>query len=133
MAVDITRRQAGSLKSATIMIGSSIAFICLIILLADIKCAYDIENWWARPYPDARTIDIEYDLFRARALGETRWIMESDHDEQTVREFYQELTLEILNSGRTRGLAWAERFIEAIEKPDGSIATRIVLFSTCGA
>ena len=114
------------------MVGSSFAFICVIVLLADIKCAHDIENWWAVPYPGARTIDIQYDLFRARALGETRWIMESDDDEQTVRQFYQELTLEILNSGRTRGLAWAERFIEAIEKPDGSEATRIVLFSACG-
>jgi len=132
MAVDVTRRQSGSLKSALVMIGSSFAFICAIILLADVKCAYDIENWWARPYPGARTIDIQYDLFRARALGETRWIMESDDDEQTVREYYQELTLEILNSGQTRGLAWADRSIEAIEKPDGSTATRIVLFSACG-
>ena len=115
----------------TLVIGSAL-FIGLIVLLADIKCNYDIEGWWAQPYPGAETVDIQYDLFRARALGETRWIMETEDDEQTVRKFYQDLTLEILNSGRTRGLAWADRFIEEIEKADGSKATRIVLFSACG-
>ncbi len=117
----------------TVLIGVSASIIALIILLADIKCNYDIENWWAQPYPGAETIgDIQYDLFRPRALGETRWIMETEDDEETVRKFYQDLTLEILNSGKTRGLAWADRFIEEIEKPDGSKATRIVLYSACG-
>ncbi len=119
-------------KLFVILVGGSLLFIGLIVLLADIKCNYDIENWWAVPYPGAETVAIEYDLFRPRALGETRWTMESADDEATVRKFYQDLTLEILRAGRTRGLAWADRFIQEIEKPDGSKATRIVLFSACG-
>ncbi|MCY3572618.1 MAG: hypothetical protein OXG92_01765 [Chloroflexi bacterium] len=119
-------------KLLFILGGVSLGIIALVILLADIKCHYDIENWWAAPYPDAETVDMQYDLFRPRALGETRWILETADDEDTVRKFYQGLTLEILNSGQTRGLAWAERFIQSIEKPDGSQATRIVLFSACG-
>lgn len=120
-------------KLTLILFGSGAAFIGLILLLADIKCNYDIENWWAVPYPGAKTIEpIQYDLFRPRALGETRWIMETEDDEETVRRFYQDLTLEILNSGRTRGLAWADRFIQEMEKEDGSKVTRIVLFSACG-
>lgn len=119
-------------KLVLILVGVSVAAIALVLLLADIKCHYDIENWWAQPYPGAQTIDMQYDLFRPRALGETRWILETADDEATVRKFYQDLTLEILNSGRTRGLAWADRFVDTIEKPDGSQATRIVLFSACG-
>lgn len=128
-----TRQQTGCIKTSLIMIGTAATFIAVIILLADIKCSYDIENWWAQPYPGAETVgDIQYDLFRPRALGETRWTMETDDDEQTVRKFYQELTLETLRDGKTRGMAWADRFIQEIERPDGSKATRIVLYSACG-
>ena len=120
-------------KLFLVLVGVAALAIGSVILLADVKCNYDIEGWWAQPYPGAVTVgEIEYDLFRPRALGETRWIMETTDDEQTVRKFYQDLTLEILNSGRTRGLAWADRFIEEIETADGSKATRIVLFSACG-
>lgn len=115
-----------------LLVGISFLLIGAVIVLADLQCAADIEGWWAQPYPGAETVALEYDLFRPRALGETRWILETDDDEETVRKFYQELTLEILNSGRSRGLAWAERFINTVEKDDGSAVTRIVLFSACG-
>ena len=126
------RKHTSLPKLFFILISFSFLLIGTVILLADLQCASDIEGWWVQPYPGAETVDMQYDLFRARALGETRWILESDDDEETVRKFYQDLTLEVLNSGRTRGLAWAERFIETIERPDGSTATRIVLYSACG-
>lgn len=126
------RKQTSLPKLFLLLGGGSILFVALVLLLADLQCAADIEGWWAQPYPGAETIDIQYDLFRPRALGETRWILETTDDEDTVRKFYQDLTLEILNSGRVRGLAWADRFIEEVEKADGSKATRIVLFSACG-
>ncbi len=115
-----------------LLVSASLLFIGGILLLADLRCAADIEGWWAQPYPGAETVSLEYDLFRPRALGETRWIMLSDDDEETVRKFYQELTLEILKSERGRGLAWADRFIDTIDREDGSQATRIVLYSACG-
>ena len=68
-----------------LMVSASVLFIAFIILLADIKCSYDIENWWAPLYPNGETVSIEYDLFRPRALGETKWIMESPDDVETVK------------------------------------------------
>ena len=72
------------------MVGSSFAFICVIILLADIKCAYDIENWWAPLYPNGETVRREYDLFRPRALGETYLFMTSTDDFETVQQYYRD-------------------------------------------
>ena len=126
------RKQTSLPRLVFILIAFCVIILGTVLLLADLQCAADIEGWWAQPYPGAETIAMQYDLFRPRALGETRWILESEDDEQTVRKFYQDLTLEVLNSGRTRGLAWADRFIETIEKPDGSAVTRIVLYSACG-
>lgn len=111
------------------MVGTSIAFICVIILLADVKCAYDIENWWAPLYPNGETVEVEYDLFRARALGLTKWIMESPDDVETVKQFYRDKRLATLNDGKTRGLAWSESFVMPLEDGQGS---RIVLTSACG-
>lgn len=126
------RKETSLPRLIIILVAFSALIIGSVILLADLQCAADIEGWWAQPYPDAETVELSYDLFRPRALGETRWIMESTDDEDTVREFYQALTLATLNSGRARGLAWAERFIETVEKDDGSQVTRIVLYSACG-
>ena len=49
------------------MVGASSSFHRLIILVGDIKCGYDIENWWAPLYPNGETVEVEYDLFRPRA------------------------------------------------------------------
>jgi len=115
-----------------LLFGTSFLLIGGILFLADIKCHYDIENWWAVPYPGAETVALEYDLFRPRALGETRWTLHSHDDEETVRAFYRERTLEILDSRRSRGLAYTDRFIQSVTAPDGSRLTQIVLYSACG-
>ena len=93
------RRQLSLPRLFFFLTSVSVLFIGGILLLVDLQCAADIEGWWAQPYPNAKTVDMQYDLFRARALGETRWILETSDDEQTVRKFYQELTLEVLDSG----------------------------------
>lgn len=112
-----------------ILLLASLFFLGGIILLADIKCSHDIENWWAPPYPNAETVSIEYDLFRPRALGVTKWIMHSPDDVETVKQFYRDKRIEALNSDRTRGLAWAESFAQPAENGEGS---RIILSSECG-
>lgn len=112
-----------------ILLLASLLFLGAIILLADIKCNYDIENWWAPPYPNAKTVSIEYDLFRPRALGETKWMMHSPDDVETVKQFYRDKRIEALNSDRTRGLAWAESFVQPAENREGSL---IILSSACG-
>ena len=106
--MEATRHQTGCFKSFVIMAGSAIAFIGAIILLADIKCAYDIENWWAPLYPNGETVRIEYDLFRPRALGETYLYMTSIDDFETVQQYYRDKRLATLKEGKTRGLAWSE-------------------------
>lgn len=127
--MEATRNQTGCVKTTVIMVGVAIAFICGILLLADIKCAYDIENWWAPLYPNGETVHVEYDLFRARALGLTKWIMESPDDVETVKQFYRDKRLATLNAGKTRGLAWSESFVSPLEDGQGS---RIILSSACG-
>ncbi len=127
--MEANRNQTGCFKTLVIMVGSSFAFIAVIILLADVKCAYDIENWWAPLYPNGETVEVEYDLFRARALGVSKLIMESPDDVETVKQFYRDKRLETLNAGKSRGLAWSESFVVPLEDGQGS---RIVLTSACG-
>ena len=101
------RKPLSILRLVVLLVSVSVLFIAFIILLADIKCSYDIENWWAPLYPDGETVSIEYDLFRPRALGVTKWIMESSDDVETAKQFYRDTRLEVLESDKTRGLAWS--------------------------
>lgn len=127
--MEANRNQTGCVKTALILTGSALLFIAAIILIADIKCGYDIENWWAPPYPNGETVKIEYDLFRARALGETYWYMESSDDVETVKQFYRDTRIATLKAGTTRGIANAESIVHPLENGNGS---QIVLYSTCG-
>lgn len=127
--MEATRQQTGCVKTAVIMVGAAVAFIALIILLADIKCGYDIENWWAPLYPNGETVEVEYDLFRPRALGVTKWIMESTDDVETVKQFYRDTRLATLRAEKSRGMAWSESIVQPLENGLGS---RIVITSACG-
>ncbi len=127
--MEATRKQPGCVKTAFIMVGAAVAFIATIILLADIKCAYDIENWWAPLYPNGETVSVEYDLFRPRALGVSTWILESSDDVETAKQFYRDKRLATLQSGKTRGIQWSDSFVQPLEDGRGS---RIILSSACG-
>ncbi len=123
------QKQTSLVRLFFILFGASAICIGSVILLADLQCASDIEGWWAPPYPNGKTVEVQYDLFRPRALGETNWIMVSDDDVETVKQFYRDYRMEVLNSGRSKGLAWADSFVEPREDGEGS---RIVLHSACG-
>ncbi len=123
------RKPLSILRLVVLLVSVSVLFIAFIILLADIKCSYDIENWWAPLYPDGETVSIEYDLFRPRALGVTKWIMESSDDVETAKQFYRDTRLEVLESDKTRGLAWSDSRVVPLEDGEGS---RIILTSACG-
>ena len=127
--MEATRNQAGCLKTAIIMVGTAILFIATIILLADIKCSYDIENWWAPLYPNGETVSVEYDLFRPRALGVTTWIQESSDDVETVKQFYRDKRMETLQADKTRGIQWSDSSVQPLENGPGS---RIIISSACG-
>lgn len=116
-------------KLVLILFGTALLLIALILALADIKCNYDIENWWAVPYPGAETISIQHDdWLRPRALFETVWVLHSEDDIETVKQWYREKTLFVLDEERTRGLAYADYRVQ--EADDGG--SLITLFSSCG-
>ena len=123
------RKELSTPRLIVLLVSVSALYIGFILLLADLKCSYDIENWWAPLYPNGETVSLEYDLFRPRALGMTKWIMESPDDVETVKQFYREKRLEVLEADKTRGLAWSDSFVQPLENGEGS---RIVLTSACG-
>ena len=123
------RKELSTPRLIVLLVSVSALFIGFILLLADLKCSYDIENWWAPLYPNGETVSVEYDLFRPRALGMTKWIMESPDDVETVKQFYRDKRLEVLEADKTRGLAWSDSFVQPLENAEGS---RIVLTSACG-
>ena len=123
------RKELSTPRLIVLLVSVSALYIGFILLLADLKCSYDIENWWAPLYPNGETVSVEYDLFRPRALGMTKWIMESPDDVETVKQFYREKRLEVLEADKTRGLAWSDSFVQPLENGEGS---RIVLTSACG-
>lgn len=111
------------------MVGIAVLFLAAILAGADIKCSYDIENWWAPLYPNGETVKVEYDFIRARALGVTFWYMESPDDVETVKQFYRDYRIETLKAGKTRGIAESESNVHPLEDGEGSL---IVLYSACG-
>ena len=127
--VEANRNQAGCLKTTVIMFGIAVLFLAAIVAVADIKCNYDIENWWAPLYPNGETVKVEYDFIRPRALGLTYWYMESPDDVETVKQFYRDLRIAKLQAGKTRGIAVSESAVHPLEDGEGS---QIVLYSACG-
>ena len=123
------RKPLSTRRHFVLMVSASVLFVAIVILLADIKCSYDIENWWSPLYPNGETVAVEYDLFRPRALGETEWIMESPDDVETVKQFYRDKRLEVLESDKTKGLAWSDSRVVPLENGEGS---RIIILSACG-
>ena len=111
-----TSRQAGCLKTTIVLLCTAFAFLAVIVLLTDLKCSYDIENWWAPLYPNGETVKIDYDIIRPRAWGETYWYMVSDDEVETVKQFYRDTRLATLDAEKTRGLAFAESAVHPLEQ-----------------
>ena len=111
------RKVAEPLRSCLILPLVAFLFLALIVALGDIKCAYDIENWWMPLYPNGETLDVQYDLFRPRAWGTTTWTMTTADDVETVKQYYRELRLETLQAGKTRGLAAGDSHVFPLDEP----------------
>ncbi len=126
--MEANRQQTGCLKTTLILVGGSVLFIALIVLIVDVKCAYDVEDWWMPLYPNGETVDVQYDFIRPRAWGTTTWTMTTTDDVETVKQFYRDTRLYTLKN-KTRGIAWGESNVQPLEDGSGS---RIILFSVCG-
>ena len=122
------RKPTSILRVAAVLLLASFTCIGSIILVADLQCSADIEGW-APLYPNAEAVKVNYDLFRPRALGQTTLVMESPDDVETVKQFYRDNILEVLDAERSRGLAWADWRVQPLETGAGS---RIILISACG-
>jgi len=106
------------------MIGSALIFIAAIVLIGDLKCAYDVENWWMPLYPNGETVDVEYDFLRPRAWGTTTWIMTTTDDVETVKQFYRDTRLFTLKN-KARGIAWGESNALSLEQAVEAADTRL--------
>ncbi|MDE2749582.1 MAG: hypothetical protein OXI34_11510 [Chloroflexota bacterium] len=122
--MEANRSQTGCLKTSLIMIGSALIFIAAIVLIGDLKCAYDVENWWMPLYPNGETVDVEYDFLRPRAWGTTTWIMTTTDDVETVKQFYRDTRLFTLKN-KARGIAWGESNALSLEQAVEAADTRL--------
>lgn len=113
--MEANRNQTGCLKTTFILVGAAIIFIAAIMLIGDLKCAYDVEDWWMPLYPNGKTVDVQYDLFRARAWGTTTWIMTTTDDVETVKQFYRDTRLDALTN-KTKGIASGDSHVQPLDQ-----------------
>lgn len=64
-----------------------IACTSSLIVGIDAACYNDI-NHWMPIYPDSEVIEVRYDFFRPRGMGNTLMIFYTPDDEHTVRQWY---------------------------------------------
>jgi len=83
---------------------SGLLFILLFVLLMDQACYSDITSRQMM-YPDAEIVFADYDLFRPRGMGYTTLVLQTDEDEETLKQWMRERNLELLRAERYRGLA----------------------------
>ena len=128
LEMGIVRRSPPLGKSVLILL--LFVFLCFLTLLVtvDQMCSTSIEQWIPY-YPDAEVISVEYSLFRPRSMGETVTVLLTRDDEETVREFYRQTILALLDEQQTRGLARTHWDTEQNLDGDG---TFIILSSECG-
>jgi hypothetical protein len=121
-------RPPSLLKWAVLLLGLAFACIAMLLISVDYVCNSNIEQW-APYYPDATVISVEHDFIRARGIGTSRVTLASADDAETVRQFYRDNTLALMQTEQTRGLASTHWNVE--ENPEGS-GSIITLYSECG-
>ena len=116
-------------RTVLTMVLGAIILIALIVLLFDQVCYMDITDRQAM-YPGARIVSEEYDLIRPRAMGMTTLVLQTDEDEETLRQWLRERNLELLRANRFRGLAALNWGVHPVREgvPEG----RLVYISSCG-
>ncbi len=104
-------------------------FVLLFVLLIDHACHMDIVSRQMM-YPGAEIVSEEYDLLRPRAWGFTTLVLQTDDDEETLKQWIRERNLELLRAERYRGLAAITWGVQPVEEgvPEG----RLVYASSCG-
>jgi hypothetical protein len=115
------------LKTGLILLALAFACIATLLFAGDSICHSNIEQWTPY-YPGATVVSAEYDFIRARGIGTTTVMLATDDDEETVRQFYRDNLLALLDAEASRGLA-ATTWDVLTDGEGGSI---IMLYSECG-
>ncbi len=112
----------------TIVLGA-IVLVALFVLLIDQVCYMDIVSRQMM-YPGAEIVSEEYDFLRPRAMGITTLILQTEDDEETLKQWLRERNLELLRAERFRGLAAINWGVQPVREgvPEG----RLVYVSSCG-
>jgi len=127
MATQINRRPMPFLKWMFLLL--LLIFACFGIFLATVDrlCHASIEKW-APYYPNAVVISADHNYLYPRAIGDSRVVLSSDDDVETVKQFYRDLMISLLQAEETHGLAATNWRVEADPENNGSI---IILYSSC--
>ena len=116
-------------RSLLALLLSGFLFILLFVLLMDQVCYSDITSRQMM-YPGAEIISADYDLLRPRGMGYTTLILQTDDEEETLKQWLRERNLELLRAERYRGLAAITWGVQHVREgvPEG----RLVYASSCG-
>jgi hypothetical protein len=88
----------------------------LFFLSLDQLCVRD-ANRRLPLYPGAVRLQEDHNGLRVRGIGSSLEVFQTQDSESVIEAWYQELAIDLLNSGRNRGVASLERWLEV--KPDG--------------
>lgn len=123
------------LLSIVLIIFGIIAFVSLLTLGIDVRCASDI-NFWTPVYPGAEHVLTEQNgFFRPRASGITEQVYYTSDDPVTVRAWYRDYRRDITENMANRNSEVAARGIadtsyRIVDDPD-SEGTLIYFYSEC--
>ena len=123
-----TREPRSLLKVVLVLLLASFGCILSLVVVGDQICHSNIDQW-APYYPGATVISSEYDFIRLRAIGTSTVILFSPDEPETVRQFYRDLTLELMRADKSRGLAGTSWTVNPNPDGEGSV---IILYSECG-
>lgn len=112
----------------TIVLGGFL-FVLLFVLLMDQACYHDITSRQMM-YPGAEIVFEDYDFLRLRGMGNTTLVLQTEDDEETLKQWMRERNLELLRAERYRGLAALTWGVQPVKEgvPEG----RLVYASSCG-
>ena len=116
-------------RSLGAIVLGAIGLVLLFVLFIDVACHSDIVSRQMM-YPGAEIVSQEYDLWRPRAMGTTTLVLQTDDDEETLKQWLRERNLELLRAERFRGLAALTWGVQPVREgvPEG----RLVYISSCG-
>lgn len=111
------------------MVLGGFLFVLLFVLLMDQVCYSDITSRQMM-YPGAEIVFEDYDFIRPRGMGYTTLVLQTEDDEETLKQWLRERNLELLRAERYRGLAALTWGVQPVKEgvPEG----RLVYASSCG-